>query len=426
MNKINEVISQYSEYETLYDELKQFYIVTEISFEEEAKVLNKIKKIIVDYYLNKYKFNKSSNDEIHELLLHNISKLCDLSKKIKYNKNGKIKIYPVEETDENKEKYYQKIINEMVDYQIEHNIDTKSLFDKYANIVNTKLNELKNELIQNDIEPYYGSIYYMVHRSIFIINCMKKILHESFDLTEIENVMLQYKKKYIDSINDPYGVYEYSDVNYEYYFDYDLIELYYKKILVKENELVPINVKLWKEYLTNPVENNDNYRYLMHCFSNGIVDPEFMNKACCSLYTPSIKNLLNSPKYNVGLIYDIDAESLDTMCTCDVGSWITNKEEFVSRECPCNWQLTKTSGDTIYYEYPLNSKLIMPIDFERDIKDKIKNGIFTYSEIFLNKNAKAIGVFYTEECLEIEDVELYAKKNNLPLIKIDLEKQKIK
>lgn len=86
--------------------------------------------------MNKYKFNKSSNYEIHELLLHNISKLCDLSRKFKYNKNGKIKIYPVEETDENKEKYYQKMINEMVDYQIEHNIDIKSLFDKYANIVN--------------------------------------------------------------------------------------------------------------------------------------------------------------------------------------------------------------------------------------------------------------------------------------------------
>lgn len=41
VNKINEIISQYSEYETLYDELKQFYIVTEISFEEEVKVLSK-------------------------------------------------------------------------------------------------------------------------------------------------------------------------------------------------------------------------------------------------------------------------------------------------------------------------------------------------------------------------------------------------
>ena len=37
----------------------------------------------------------------------------------------------------------------------------------------------------------------------------------------------------------------------------------------------------------------------------------------------------------------------------------------------------------------------------------------------MNKNAKPIGVFYTDECQNLEEVELYAKKFNLHLVKIE-------
>ena len=82
--------------------------------------------------------------------------------------------------------------------------------------------------------------------------------------------------------------------------------------------------------------------------------------------------------------------------------------------------LTKLDGQCIWYEYPKNSKIIMPEEFEKECKEKNSNKNFWhYSEIVMNKNAKPIGVFYTDECQNLEEVELYAKKFNLPLVKIE-------
>lgn len=64
--------------------------------------------------------------------------------------------------------------------------------------------------------------------------------------------------------------------------------------------------------------------------------------------------------------------------------------------------------------------------FETECNNKIKDGKFHYSEIFLNNNARAIGVFYTNECQNIDEVRLYAETNNLPLVKINIKKGKSK
>ena len=48
----------------------------------------------------------------------------------------------------------------------------------------------------------------------------------------------------------------------------------------------------------------------------------------------------------------------------------------------------------------------------------------SYSEIFLKKDAKAIGVFYTDKCQNIEEIEKYTKEHNLPLVNISLIKQR--
>jgi len=52
--------------------------------------------------------------------------------------------------------------------------------------------------------------------------------------------------------------------------------------------------------------------------------------------------------------------------------------------------------------------------------------MFNYSEIFLNKNARPIGVFYTNDCQNIEELKMYAERNNLPLVEIDVKKSKFK
>lgn len=422
MKSINEIIDKYRGYEQLYEVLKQFYTENEVSIEDEVERISKIKKIITSYYLYAYKFKTYSSDEIQDELLSNISRLCDLSKKVKDN-NGQIKIYPVKESDENKERTYKKVMKEMVDYQIKNNISIEEVFDIFVNKIGNQLKDFKQMLMQNDMELYYGSTYYIVVRSIFIINCIKQISNKSLNLEEIENTMLQYKQKYIDSRDDFEKEDDFSNVNDEFYTDYDLIESYYKKLLIMENELSPIVIDKWKNYLTSPFENNDNYRYVVHCFSSGMVNPDMMNKACCSLYTPTIENLMYGDS---GLIYDIDADSIDTMCPDDAGSWSVNKELFIERECPSRWQLTRLDGDTVFYEYPLNSKLILPNVFETECNNRISAGKFHYSEIFLNKNARPIGMFYTNKCQNIEEVKLYAERNNLPLVNMDFQKTKSK
>ncbi len=163
MKKINGIIDKYRKYGQLYEVLQQFYTESEVSSEDEVEIINKIKKIIVSYYLSTYKFKNYSSNEIQDVLLSNISRLCDLSKKVKDN-NGKIKIYPVKESDETKEKIYKKVVKEMVDYQIENSISVEEAFNTFANKIGDQLKSFKQMLMQNDMELYYGSIYYMVER----------------------------------------------------------------------------------------------------------------------------------------------------------------------------------------------------------------------------------------------------------------------
>lgn len=418
MKKINEIIETFREHEKLYEELNKFRTENESSTEEDKEIINKMKEIIVSYYLRVYKFKNYLSNEMQDSLLSNLMQLCDLSKKVKV-KNGVNKIYPVKESYEKKKKAYEDIINILVEYQIQNNLSTKEVFEKYANDIGNQLNNFKHRLKRNDMGLYYGSMNYMIERSIFIINCIKHLSISTLNLEPLENTMIQYMQKYVNSKDIDKTMGDYVGDSDDFYDDYDLIESCYKKLLIVENELLPIVVEQWKKYLTNPSDYNDNYRYLMHCFSSGMIEPSKMNKACCSLYTPTIDNLMYGTS---GLIYDIDVNSVETMCTDDAGSWTINKEEFIERGCPSRWQLTSLDGETVWYEYPLNSKLITPDIFESECSEKIKNGKFLYSEIYLNKNARVVGVFYTSECQNIDEVRLYAEKNNLPLVKIDAQK----
>ena len=413
MKKADEIIEMYKENKQLYDALQKYYIENKKLINEE-ELTGKIKSIVASYYVYVYKFKTYMDDSTQDKLLNNISRLCNLSKKVKDN-NGKIKIYPVKENDVRKEQIYKKVMKDMVDYQIENNVGIEEVFKIYSNEVGRQLNDFKQSLMQKDVELYYGSIYYMVEKTLFTINCIKNISNISSDLEKIENEMLQYEKKYIKSREEYEKDADFCDVDDEFYKDYDLIESDYKKILIIENELAPAVIEQWKKYLTNPQERNENYKYIMHCFTSGMVNPNSMNKACCSLYTSEIKNAMPG---NSGLIYDIDAESLDTMCAGDAGSWSTNKKEFIEKECPCRWQVTKHEGNTVFYENPRNSKLITPEIFEAECNKKIEDGDFHYSEIYLNNKAKALGAFYTDKCQNIEEIKAYAKMNNLPTVEM--------
>ena len=161
------------------------------------------------------------------------------------------------------------------------------------------------------------------------------------------------------------------------------------------------------------INGEEKYKYMNHTSTNGIIAPSMMKKVCWALNTNDIGNTFSS---GVGLIYDLNTDSVETLCTNDVGSWVLSKDEFIDREFPSNWQLTKVDGQTVFYEEPRNSKLVMPEAFEKECKDRIANDTYTYSEVYLNENAKPIGVFYNEKCQNVEEIEEYAKQNGLPLV----------
>ena len=155
----------------------------------------------------------------------------------------------------------------------------------------------------------------------------------------------------------------------QFYAEYIELEEKYKTVLKIENELAPRVLQYWNDYLTDPrVHDSNNYHYVMHTFSAGMVDPGVMKKACCALNTDE---LVVTPYGDCGLIYKPDINSLETLCTDDVGSWAISKVEFVDRDCPSGWQLPNTDGSySVFYEYERNSKLIMPQVFQKEARNK--------------------------------------------------------
>lgn len=416
-NRINDIIDRYKNYDQLYEVLKKYYINSEISQEKYNETMKEIKNVIASYYLNIDEFQTRFSNKKHNSLLIKISEICDLEKKVKI-KDKKVKIYPVKASHEIEEEKYKEIMKKMVDEQIETGISIEDLFDKHVNKLDGELNEKKEMLRSSDMYLYYGNPYYMIERAKFIAECIKFIPGISLNVDDIINPMISFENKYLNDKEDTDKIkdFEVKSENEQFYEDYDIIESYYKKMLVIEEVLAPIVIQYWEQYLTDPNTPTENYRYLTHSFSQGMVAPNLMNKACCSLSTNEIENLMYGSS---GLIYDLDVEAVETMCCDDVGSWELDKEKFIERGCPGNWQLTDLDNPTVFFENPKNSKLIMPEIFEKECKKQFLNdGNWSYSEFFLNHKAKIIGVFYVDGCENIEEVEAYAKKYNLPLVNI--------
>lgn len=436
-NTINEIIDRYKYYDNvIYTMLEKYKVEYSITEEEYEKTLNEIKKILIDYYLKKYDLKngfmkRSEHSELSRIILN----YYNLQKKVKVV-NNKNKIYPIKMSDEEHELLCRRFMVYMVEFEIKSGVHLDRLFDKFYDELSKQFQQLKKKLIDEDMLPFYGSPFYIISRSKFIRECISHIPNVTVD-SEVDNIiktMEEFESKYFSK--DSRKTDELSEVassNLEFYGDYDKIEEAYIRLLKIENNLCPIVIEYWKKYLTDPNKHNaESYRYIMHTFSGGGVEPEKITKACCSLNTDE---LVITPYGNWGLIFDFDSDSLETMSTDDLGSWDVNKNNFVSNisSCPSRWQLTNPNGYCFYYENEKNSKLIMPEQFEKVCK---KNNISLngemlnnsrgnfYSEIFLNAKAKPIGVFYTDDCLNYDEVEAYATKYGLPLVNISLKKQR--
>ncbi len=434
-DRINRLINSYRNNEEIYLVLKDYYINYEISEQEYTIRIDQIKTFIITYYgkkfdiiskgLIRYEKEKKGFD-----LIISIKNYYDLIKRIK-KMGQKFRVYPVKIDNDECKNLYIRIVREMINYQIEKGIDEEECLDKLIKNLNEELNKLQDDLISLEMEPYYGDPAYLINRAKFVRKCLEQIPDVNVNIDEIIDNMDAFAQKHFWREVDVFGNYIFSDIDEQFYKDYDKLVEYYKMVIKIEDKLSSIVVNYWKQYLTDPVNHDDNhYRYLMHTFTDGLVAPEEMNKACCALNTDE---LIATPSGNMGLIYDIAEDCLVTSCTGDVGSWRCSKKDFIKRGCPITWQLTNPKGISVWYEKYENSKLIMPNIIEKECKERSisRNGeilnnseYFEYSEIYLNENAKAVGAFYTDATLNVELIKAYAEKYNLPLINISLTHQR--
>lgn len=387
------------------------------------------KESLMTYYLDKYKFEYLIGNDAHSELLNYFISYHSLNFKTVFT-DDTFKIYPAKINNDELVKMYSSLMSEMVDYHLSSGLSMEEVIPLYTEKYKVKLKSLKDKMKNSNMEPYYGSIVYMVSRIQFIGKCISEIPDLNFNIDNILSKIEVYDEKYLSdsALSDIDETIVFDD---DFFVDYNVLESLYLEVLKVENELTPLVVGYWNEYLTDPAKHNDeSYKYVMHTFSSGMVDPAKMNKACCALNSES---LVMTPYGNCGLIYEFDASAVDSFASEDSGSWKTDKNEFIDRLCPGRWQLTDPSTTCVWYEEPTNSKIVMPqiIESENIALNYNYNGELLnydkseiYSEIFLNNKAKAVGVFYTDKCKNVDEVIEYAEKYNLPLVNISLNKQR--
>lgn len=343
-------------------------------------------------------------------------------------KEHSYKCYPITITEKEVERLYNQSIKDIVlesvrsKQSIEELITKKTEEYEKANEENTKY------ALETPMEPYYGDPNFIFERSSYILKCIQKLPVEIPNLEDLyqrlANFMMQYGNQ-----KDRFGDTVYPYYTEEYRRDYRAFEKAYYSLLLIEKNLSKMVEKIWKDTLTDPSKHDDrDFTYLIHVFTNGMIPLENMGKVCCSLAT---EQLLTPPYGNTGIICDFDSEAVEVMCSEDAGSWMATKELFVERLFPTTWQIPNPEGNSVWYEFPKVSKLLLPEDMEREAiehNQKYNGEVLNYSksacysEIFLNSKAKAIGVFYTDECQDTTAIEAYAEKYHLPLIHLSLQK----
>lgn len=390
--------------------------------EEFIHIIKKIAHIIYPEINKKYPFSLNQNEDLNYQLTSVLKTFYNIHYKVSF-KQSKAKIYPISLDEKTAREIYKNELLNIIQEHIYSCEDYSELFKKRIAIYKDRINFYKKNLNELELEPYYGTPKFMYERARYIIECANKLPFktESYakQLQEMESFIKMYPET--SSIISP-SSYPYYDKTYKN--NYEKFEQNYLNIINYENTLLPNIVSIWQSYLCNPNHhNNKSFRYIIHTFSEALVSPERMTKACCCLAT---ENLLTTPYGNCGLIYDFTPDNVEAISYEDAKSWQLNKKKFIERDLPITWQLT-SSG--IFYEDPQISKLILPKELEKygisnnliHNHELLNYNIFcAYTEILLNSKAKVIGVFYTDSCSNIKEISDYAKKYNLPLIYLSL------
>lgn len=344
-------------------------------------------------------------------------------------KEHSFKFYPINLVKEEVERLYNQEMKDIVLESIRTHHSIEKLMNDRIDEYNRKIEENKKYALETPIEPYYGDPSFIFKRSSYILKCIERLPVEIPNLDDIYQHLSDFMDKY-GNVKDEYG----ERILYPYYTDefkkdYREFEKAYYSLLLLEKSLSKLVEKIWKDTLTDPSNHDDkNFTYLIHAFTNGMIPLENMGKVCCTLAT---SHLLTPPYGNTGIICDFDSEAVEAICSEDAGSWPITKREFVERLFPTTWQLTTPEENGVFFEVPEVSKILLPKDLEQTaIENNIKqNGeilnysnFLSYSEIFLNSKAKAIGAFYTDECQDTTAIQAYAEKYHLPLVHLSLQK----
>lgn len=341
-------------------------------------------------------------------------------------KDSSYKIYPISIAQEDIQNIMYKVLRKIANTHYETDRPIEDLILEKIEDYKAHREKLAITLKNSSIMPYYGQPEFICTRIKFIIYHIQKLYPYIYNFKYILNFIDEFQERYPKVGHELEAIYPYYDNQFKK--DYEKLEAIYLKILALEKELTKEIKSIWKRFLTDPNRhNNYRYAYIVHTFSESLINPKKMKKACCTLAT---NRLLTIPYGTCGIIYEYDPESIVTMCTENARSWLITKEQFIDYNLPISWQLTK---EGVFFESPYLSTLILPEDFERIV---IANNIayngellnydlnLFYSEIFLNKNAKPIGVFYTDEHKNLKELEEYARDLELPLVPLSLRRQR--
>ena len=431
---INNVLEKYPNFDFKHllprENIFKRLLKKDITMKEFNTIYNDILDAILQLELKRFPYTDYVSNESYTRLSEAISRYNRI-KMCTEIKDNIFKYYPISIDEETSKILYINVMKEIIKTYIETGIFIESLIEKEIEKYSNSIDNYKSVLKNTTMMPYYGTPNYIISRSRYILDCAKKM---NVDTTKLENLIQKLevfnkvypnasKKKYLTSY--PY----FKD---EYKIAYRNLEEIYLQILEIEDALMPANEQKWKNYLTNPLNHDDtNFKYLIHVFTGGFVPPSEMQKACTTLVTNS---LMAIPYGTFGLIYDFTKEAVDTICTEDAGSWIVTKEEFLDNDLLMGTQLQHPDKGSVFYETETNSKLVTPEEVEQIgiIKNlKYNNNqpltydMCLYTEIFLNNKAKVLGVFYTDDCKNKQEVMEYAKKYNLPVIHLSLQKLRL-
>lgn len=339
-----------------------------------------------------------------------------------------VKIYPISIDEKTAKNIYQNELKSIIGEHLTSDIPYEVIINNRINTIQEKINFYKHLLSEKEFVSYYGEPEFMYEQAIFINECIKKLPFDTKNLDTIIAEMKAFIEKYPEVSTKKFpSKHPYFDKTYKTAFE--KFEENYLHILEYEKSLMPKVAKIWQEYLTNPNNhNNESFKYIIHTFTNGLVPPNQMQKACCSLAT---EKLLTTPYGNCGLIYDFNIESIETICSEDADSFPFTKEMFIDQDFPLECQVTPNQTS---FSISQLSKLILPTDLEKiSIANNLvyNHELLNYSyyqahtELFLNSKAKPIGVFYTDDCQDITEIKAYADKYNLPLIYLSLQELRV-